>query len=65
MLVTFSSLRVECDVMASDMHVMCEFSGVFPEDICDLSSKREFEFTIDLLMGTRPILMAPYRMSPI
>lgn len=62
MLVMFTSLRVECDVVASDMLVMCEFPYVFPEDICDLPSKREVEFSIDLVPGTRPTLMAPYKM---
>ncbi|XP_050920002.1 uncharacterized protein LOC127137594 [Lathyrus oleraceus] len=62
-LVMFASLRVESDVVASDMHVVCEFPGVFPEDICDLPTEREVEFTIDLVLPTRPVSMTPYKMS--
>lgn len=36
----FASLKVESDVVASDIHVVCEFPDVFPEDIFDLSSER-------------------------
>lgn len=34
-LVMFVSLRVNDDVVASDMHVVCEFPHVFPEDVCN------------------------------
>ncbi|XP_050916111.1 uncharacterized protein LOC127131222 [Lathyrus oleraceus] len=43
--VMFAALRVDDDVVASDMSV-----------------EREVEFAIDLVPGTRPISMAPYRM---
>ncbi|MCI91835.1 cellular nucleic acid-binding protein, partial [Trifolium medium] len=43
--------------------VVCEFSDVFPEDISDLPLEREVEFAIDVIPGTSPISMAPYRMS--
>lgn len=36
MLVMFASLRVEYDVAASDVSVVCEFPDMFPRDICDL-----------------------------
>lgn len=36
----------------------------FPEDITDLPPEREVEFSIDLVSGTRPLSMTPYRMSP-
>lgn len=54
-LVIFDSLRVESDVMASDVLVICELL----EDICDLPPEREVEFSIELIPGTRPVLMAP------
>lgn len=60
--VMFASLRVENDVAASDMLVVCEFIDVFPEDTCDLPPKHEVKFAIDLVPGTRHMLMAPYRM---
>lgn len=43
--------------------LVCEFPEVFSDDISDLPSEREVEFTIDLVLGTRPISMAPYKMS--
>lgn len=63
MLMMFAAFRVVGDVVASNMHVVCEFPDLFPEDICDLPPKREVEFAIDLLLGTRLVSMAPYRMS--
>jgi len=36
---------------------------VFPDDITDLPPEREVEFAIDLVSGTSPISIAPYRMS--
>lgn len=42
--------------------VMCEFPDVFLEDISDFSLERGVEFAIDLVPGTRPVSMAPYKM---
>ena len=36
---------------------------MFPDDIIDLPPEREVEFAIDLMPGTSPISIAPYRMS--
>ena len=36
---------------------------MFPDDINDLPPEREVEFSIDLVSGTSPVSMAPYRMS--
>ncbi|KAA3487875.1 reverse transcriptase [Gossypium australe] len=44
--------------------VICEFSVVFPEELSGLPPICEIEFGIDLLPGTTPISMAPYRMAP-
>lgn len=41
---------------------MCDFPEVFPDDINYLPLKRKVEFAIDLVHGTIPISMAPYRM---
>ncbi|CAJ2645609.1 unnamed protein product [Trifolium pratense] len=46
-----------------ELPIVCEFPDVFPDDISDVPPKREVEFSIDLVPGTSPISMAPYRMS--
>ncbi|MCI63363.1 RNA-directed DNA polymerase (Reverse transcriptase), partial [Trifolium medium] len=46
-----------------ELPVVCEFPGVFPGDVSDLPPEREVEFSIDLIPGTGPISMTPYRMS--
>ena len=47
-----------------DVEVVKEFEDVFLEDLTGLPSDRELEFFIDLLSGTSPVSMAPYRMAP-
>ena len=49
----------------SQIPVVCEFSEVFPEDITTLPPEREVEFSIDLIPGTAPISVSPYRMAPL
>ncbi|XP_028087682.1 uncharacterized protein LOC114288378 [Camellia sinensis] len=44
--------------------VVCEYSGVFPKDLTSLPPHWDIEFTIDLVAGTIPISMAPYRFAP-
>ena len=46
------------------MLVVNEFPEVFPKEVPGLPPEREIEFLIDLLLGTGPISIAPYRMSP-
>lgn len=46
---------------AKDILVVCEFTVVFHEDICDLTQEFEVEISIDLLPGTRPVIVDPYR----
>ena len=43
---------------------MKDFPDVFPEDVPGLPPVRDIEFCIDLIPGTGPISIAPYRMSP-
>ena len=43
---------------------MYEFPVVFPKEIPGLPPIREVELTIELLPGTAPISIAPYRMAP-
>ncbi|KAA3480740.1 DNA/RNA polymerases superfamily protein [Gossypium australe] len=44
--------------------VVCQFPDVFPEELSGLPLIREVEFGIELVLGTTPISMAPYRMAP-
>ncbi|MCI20786.1 cellular nucleic acid-binding protein, partial [Trifolium medium] len=59
----FASLKLEGGVKMEELPVVCEFPDVFPEDVSDVPLERKVEFTIDLVPGTSPISMAPYRMS--
>jgi hypothetical protein len=45
--------------------VLTEFPDVFSEDLPELPSEREVEFTIDLVPEIGPISKAPYRMAPV
>ena len=47
-----------------DIPIVKEFPDVFPDDISGLPPDREVEFTIDLIPGTEPISIPPYRMAP-
>ena len=47
-----------------DIPIVKDFPDVFPDDISGLPSDREVEFTIDLIPGTEPISIPPYRMAP-
>ena len=47
-----------------EIPVVTEFLDVFPDDIAGLPPEREVEFTIDLIPGTEPISIPPYRMAP-
>ncbi|XP_070002559.1 uncharacterized protein [Nicotiana sylvestris] len=44
--------------------IVNEFPGVFPEDLPGIPPDREINFGIDLLPGTKPISIPPYRMAP-
>ena len=46
-----------------EIPVFREFPDVFPNDIAGLPLEREVEFTIDLIPGTEPISIPPYRMA--
>lgn len=59
----FASISVESQATIVGLPMVCEFSEVFPDDMSKLSPKREVEFTIDLVSGTRPVSMAPYKMD--
>ena len=50
--------------MVDEIPIVREFPYVFPDDIAGLPPEREVEFTIDLIPGTEPISIPPYRMAP-
>ncbi|WMV45431.1 hypothetical protein MTR67_038816, partial [Solanum verrucosum] len=43
---------------------VCDFREVFPENLLGLPPEREVEFTIELIPGSNPISITPYRMAP-
>ena len=47
-----------------DIPIVKVFSDVFPDDISGLPSDKEIEFIIELILGTEPISIPPYRMAP-
>ena len=53
------SLRIE------EIRVVREYVDVFPEELPGLPPEREVEFGIELLPGTGPISIPPYRMAPL
>ena len=52
------------DVRLEDVPVVREFLDVFPDDLPGLPPERETDFPIDLVPGTAPISLPPYRMAP-
>ncbi|XP_075076520.1 uncharacterized protein LOC142163162 [Nicotiana tabacum] len=44
--------------------IVNEFPEVFPKDLPGIPPDREIDFGIDLLPGTKPISILPYRMAP-
>ena len=47
-----------------DIPIVKEFPDVFPDDISSLPPDRAIEFVIELIPGTEPISIPPYRMVP-
>jgi len=56
-------LFVKNQAVIDKLQVVYDFPEVFPDEIPDVQPEREVEFTIDLVPGTKPVSMAPYRMS--
>lgn len=46
-----------------DIQIVREFLNVLHEELSRLPLDREFEFGIEVLLGTAPITIAPYRMT--
>ncbi len=47
-----------------DIPTVRDFPYVFPEELPSLTLERKVEFAIEVLSGTEPISIAPYRMEP-
>ena len=47
-----------------DIPIVKEFPDVFPNDILGLPPDRAIEFVIELIPGTEPISISPYRRAP-
>ncbi|KAL5834466.1 hypothetical protein ACOSQ4_013963 [Xanthoceras sorbifolium] len=52
------------DFSLQNIPTVCDFSDVFPEELPDLPPVREVKFVIDVIPGTAPVSIAPYRMAP-
>ena len=61
MFVILALLEARGKGVVHDLPRVCEFPEVFPEDISDLPPEREVDFSIDLVPGTSPMSMIPYR----
>ena len=48
-----------------DISIVKEFLDVFPDYLSGLPLDRAIEFVIELVLGTEPISIPPYRMAPI
>ncbi|GJY69104.1 putative reverse transcriptase domain-containing protein, partial [Tanacetum coccineum] len=47
-----------------DIHIVCDFPEVFPDNLSGLPPVREIEFRIDLIPGALPVVKSPYRLAP-
>jgi len=56
-------LSIENQEVIDKLQMLCEFPEDFHDEIPDVPLEREVEFSIDLVLGTKPVSMAPYRMS--
>ena len=62
--VFLNSVSMKPEVTINEIRVVREFPEVFPLDVSGLPPVREVEFAIDVISGTAPIHIAPYRMAP-
>jgi len=54
-----TSLKVKEIPEITKVPVICEYLDVFPEEVLGLPLDREVEFTIDLVLGSKPVSVAP------
>ena len=62
--IIITHLEVEKEETTSVIPIVHDFEDVFPDEVPGLPPHREVEFFIDLVPGTGPLSMAPYRMAP-
>jgi hypothetical protein len=60
-----ASLHHVAELKLKDIHVIQEFTDIFPDDLPGMPPKRAIEFKIELQSGTALIAKAPYKMSPM
>jgi hypothetical protein len=48
-----------------EIHVVCEFPDVFPDDLPGMPPERAIEFKIELQLGTASIAKSLYQMTPV
>jgi hypothetical protein len=60
-----TSLHHVIELKLEDIHVVCEFPDVFPDDLPGMPPERVIEFKIELQAGIAPIAKAPCEMSPV
>jgi hypothetical protein len=58
-----ASLHHVVEKRLEDIHVVCEFPDVFPDDLPGMPPESAIEFKIELQPGIAPISKAPYKMS--
>ena len=56
-----ASMKAEPKAVLDELPMVSDFPKVFLDDISDLLSGREVGFSIDLVPGTSPVSMSPYR----
>nr|GEX04630.1 hypothetical protein [Tanacetum cinerariifolium] len=47
-----------------EVHVICDFPEVFPDDLPGLPPPRQVEFRIELVLGVSHVARAPYHLAP-
>jgi len=63
MIMVQSEKKSTTDLIRS-IPIVYEYADVFPDEVLGLPPSREVDFTIDLILGVGPVLMAPYIMVP-
>ena len=53
------------ELRLEDIPVVQEFPDVFPNELPGMPPNREIELSVDLVPGTAPISIAPYRIAPV
>ncbi|WVZ52065.1 hypothetical protein U9M48_003158 [Paspalum notatum var. saurae] len=61
--VNVAETQTEAQALAK-IPVACEYPDVFPKELPRLPPDRDVEFRIELVPGTAPVSMRPYRMAP-